>query len=335
MDTRPTGIEMASQTLDAWMQAVDLGARGRYICAWHRLECIDERDAMASQAHSTWGSHYRQIGALDLARRHDERAVELAEDDLAAGDAWIGLAADAIAEGAATRAAEHLCRVAEVLGRLDDLGCVGDSGDSGDAGDAQTVDVDSNESWIESVQRPWRIRVRAAWVTSELALLNDDANSAVDHARIAMELSATRSARHRLKSEAVLAASLVASGRADEAARICDRLGVEVARLGWVSLMWPVALIAVAAGQAAPKLEVSTDLVRQGAWATRLIEAHLPSGRYGSHPGDLGRAADLAAHWGERRDIAHLRALSGRSRQAPRRNPSANRCDAPTGALDG
>jgi hypothetical protein len=303
MDIRPTGTETVSQVLDAWRQGVDLGARGRYLSAWHRLECIDDRDAMASQAHSTRGSHYRQIGVLDLARRHDERAVELAEDDLAVGDAWIGLAADAIAEGAATHAAQHLCRVAEVLARL---------GDAGDAGDTDSVDVDGNESLIDGFQRPWRIRVRAAWVNSELALLNDDPDSAVDHARIAIERSAVHSTRHLMKSEAVLAASLVASGRADEAARICERLGVEVARHGWVSLMWPVALIAVAAGQVAPDLEVSTELVRRGAWATRLIEAHLPSGRPDRHPGDLGRTADLAAHWRERPDIAHLRALSGR-----------------------
>ncbi len=281
---------------DPWSQAVDLGVRGRYLPAWHRLAMIDDRDPMASLAHSTCGSHYRQIGQLDLARRHDDMAVELAVNDLQLADAWIGIAADAIAGGFVAEAAEHLGLVEEVVDRL------GDRLGGRACADADADEASASASGAHSLLQPWRAHVRAAWVHAEAALLRGDAAAAVDHARVAIASSTPHSARHHLKSQAILAAGLLGSGGAVEAVEICERLGTRARRYGWVSLMWPLALIAMAAERVDPQVVVSAPLVFHGAWATRLIEAHLPDGPSG----------EFASRWRERPDIASLRALAGR-----------------------
>lgn len=285
---------------DSWFPAVDLGVRGRYLPAWHRLAMIEDRDPMASVAHSTRGSHYRQIGLLELARRHDVRAVELAGNDLQMADAWIGLAADAIAGGFVAEAAEHLVRVDEVVGRIG--GRLRADADTDPDADADAGEESVLASGSHALLQSWRAHVRAAWVHAEAALLLGDATTAVDHARVAIAYSAPYSARHHVKSQAILAAGLLGSGEAVEAADLCECLGARARRYGWVSLMWPLALIALAAERADPQVVVSAPLVQHGAWATRLIEAHLPD-----EP-----SREFATRWRERPDIVSLRALTGR-----------------------
>ena len=308
MGTAHADADEWTPAVDAWVQAVELGARGRYLPAWHRLDLIDDRDAVASLAHSTRGSHFRQIGMVDLARQHDERAVELARDALATGDAWIGLAADAIADGAVEEATQHLERMDDLLSGLGPA----DGVVQGSVTATAASPIKQPDQAMGAALQPWRTRVRASWVRSELALLEGDARTAIDQARVAIDASRPHSIRHRVKSEAILAAGLVSSGQAGEAATICDRLGVQVRQHGWVSLMWPVALIAVAAGQVDPGGEgeragdPTPELVRQGAWATRLIRAHLPDGR------DRSRWGDLVSRWQEHPDAALLRALADR-----------------------
>lgn len=296
--------------LDAWSLAVDLGARGRYLPAWHRLESMADLGDMASVAESTLGSHYRQIGMLDLAQRHDERAAERAVTDLAAVDAWIGLAANAIATGVAAPAAARLDRAEQLLTRAQNR-----ETNTGPTVAGPTVAVPTvagptvaglsdngpmRAAAGDVLLQSWRGFVRCAWVRSELALLNQQPEIAIDHARTAIAYSAPHSSRHLLKSEAILAASLVAAGRAVAAAEICQRIGLVIRQAGWASLMWPVALIAVAASEADPDVEVPRGLIGQGAWATRVIEAHLPD----SLPGQG------ALRWRERPDIVHLRTLA-------------------------
>ena len=74
--------------------AVALGARGHYDESWRLLDLVHQ-PSLNSLVSSTRGSHLRQIGAIDLARRADERALADAVDTESRADARIGLAADA------------------------------------------------------------------------------------------------------------------------------------------------------------------------------------------------------------------------------------------------
>jgi hypothetical protein len=290
----------------AWSRAVDLGARGRYLPAWLLAGALGDDQTMASLRHSLLGSHYRQIGIHDRARHHDEQAVALSVDEVARADGVIGLAADAIAMGAADEARGHLHRAHEVLARCDHEPTHARDGDP-DLVATEHHLVDSDPEPVDAagttvhLLRPWRVRVRYAWVSAEWALLTGDANEAADQARIAIDLSAPRSARHRVKSQAILAAALLAQGATEVAARTCSVAGGHARAHGWASLQWPIALIAMAVEQADPRWKAPGELIGQGAWATRLIEAHLPD----DAPGDL------AARWRQRVEIADLRDRAG------------------------
>ena len=67
---------------------------------------------------------------------------------------------------------------------------------------------------------PPRLAVRLAWVSAELAMATGDGAAAVGHAERAVELAAALgSARHRVKSDVVLAAALCSDGQARPVAR--------------------------------------------------------------------------------------------------------------------
>ncbi len=141
-----------------------------------------------SLAHSTRASFLRQLGWHDRARGWDGRALALAGSDPEAGaDALIGLAADALGVGRFAASAAALRRAVE-LARPDRRrrGC--------------------RCGW-RGCRRSWR------WPRG-------DGATAVGHAERAVELAAALgSARHRVKSDVVLAAALCSAGELDASRR--------------------------------------------------------------------------------------------------------------------
>ncbi|MCV7329012.1 hypothetical protein H7J81_02730, partial [Mycobacterium cookii] len=85
-----------------------------------------------------------------------------------------------------------------------------------------------------------------AWVAAELAMAGGDGATAVRNAESAVELAdATGSARHRAKSQVVLAAALCSAGVADRARAVGDTALELTGRLGLVPLRWAVASLLV------------------------------------------------------------------------------------------
>ena len=114
----------------------------------------------------------------------------------------------------------------------------------------------------------WRTLTRWHWVAAELELIAGDQMRAVDHARSALATCEGTSARHEAKSRIILAA-------AGEAITDLPAVSRMLRAAGWVTLEWPLALVAAdrAAGLPGDWLE--------GAWqagcrATYAIERGLP-----------------------------------------------------------
>ncbi|HEU0190117.1 MAG TPA: hypothetical protein VFR17_02435 [Mycobacterium sp.] len=202
-----------------WLRAVAAGGQGRFAAARADLAALVHRrpcGRLASLAHSTQGSFLRQLGWHALAREHDGRALALAgqgpEAVEARTDALIGLAADALGVGRFRASAALLATVA-----------------GPPAGDTDTLPAH-------------RLGVRRAWVTAELAMATGDGATAVRHAELAAELAPqTRSARHRVKSEVVLAAALCCAGQTDRARAVADQALEDTGRLGLIPLQWALA----------------------------------------------------------------------------------------------
>lgn len=215
----------AETPLDRLLTAIVLGARGRYAAAATLLTELGRCEdlVIASLAMSTLASHRRQLGGHDAARGLDGaafalamRAAEGAEDpdglDTAGAraDALLGLAADNLGAGRLTAARRSLDRAL-------------------------------------TIPTGWRGRVRAEWVTAELALASGRPDDAIDPAERAIVVSAERrSRRHFVKSRLVLAATLSAGDstgreRANElvTAALSDAEECELH-----SLIWPACLIA-------------------------------------------------------------------------------------------
>jgi hypothetical protein len=211
-----------------WLRAVGAGGQGRYGSARSDLTTLLRSapvDRLASLAHSTQASFLRQLGWHGLARGWDGRALALAGDDPeAAGDALIGLAADALGVGRLAAAAALLSRAEPIV-----------------------------------AQAPQhRLLVRRAWVAAELAMAAGDGAAAVRNAEAAVELAATSvdgsaeepghpqvSARHCAKSDVVLAAALCSAGAVDRARTVGEETLELTGRLGLVPLRWAVACLLV------------------------------------------------------------------------------------------
>ena len=123
-----------------------------------------------------------------------------------------------------------------------------------------------------------RSRVRLAWVSAELGMGRGQGTRAVEHAeRAAEEAAAFGSARHRVKSDVVLAAALCCAGDLDGSRRVADAALDDTEHHGMIPLRWALASLLAAIGSATrSEAEViairsrSADTVRSrgGVWAT-------------------------------------------------------------------
>jgi len=209
-----------------WLRAVASGGQGRYGSAYADLAVLRRSVAdprLVSLAHSTQGSFLRQLGWHTLARGWDGRALALAgTDPEARADALIGLAADALGVGRFAAAATLLTRADAALGpaRLP----------------AQVAD---------------RLAVRRQWVAAELAMASGEREIAVHHAEEAVELAqamAVASARHRVKSDVVLAAALCGAGSIERARAVAEAALDITGRLGLIPLRWALACLLIDIG---------------------------------------------------------------------------------------
>lgn len=213
-----------------WLRAVAAAGQGRYGSARNDLTTLlrcAPRGRLASLAHSTQGSFLRQLGWHTSARGWDGRALALADGDPEAGaDALIGLAADALGVG-------RLAASAALLARAEPL--------------AQEASP--------------RLLVRRAWVAAELAMACDDGATAVRHAENAAELAVgLGSARHRAKSDVVLAAALCSAGKVDQARAVGDAALAATGALALAPLQWAVACMLVDLGSATRTAQELRDL---------------------------------------------------------------------------
>lgn len=206
-----------------WLRAVAAGGQGRYGSAYSDLALLRRRvpaDRWSSLAHSTHASFLRQLGWHTRARRWDGRALALARaDPEAATDALVGLAADALGVGRFAASAALLSR-------------------------ADTV--------VAAAQLPpqvaHRLAVRRCWVGAELAMFSGDGRTAVGLAERGVELaraSGGASARHRVKSDVVLAAALCSAGVIDKARVIGEAALDDAVRLGLIPLRWALACLLI------------------------------------------------------------------------------------------
>ena len=209
-------LPAAATPRQLWLRAVAAGGQGRYGSAYADLATllrVTPSDRLASLAHSTQASFLRQLGRHRLARGWDGRALALAGvDPEANADALVGLAADALGVG-------RLAAAATLLSRADPV-----------VADAQ----------------PHRLAVRRAWVAAELAMAAGDGATAVRNAELAVELAAADgSARHRAKSDVVLAAALCSAGAGARALAVGEAALELTGQLGLVPLRWAVACLLV------------------------------------------------------------------------------------------
>jgi hypothetical protein len=213
-----------------WLRAVGAGGQGRYGSARKDIATLLANapgGPLMSLAHSTQASFLRQLGSHRLARGWDGRALRMAGGDPeAAADALIGLAADALGIGRLAAAAMLLNRSTPIV--------------------------------AEAPQH--RLSVRRAWVAAELAMVSGDGAAAVRNAELAVELAAvtvegTIWARHRAKSDVVLAAALCSAGAVDRA-RVLGEATLELTgRLGLVPLRWAVTCLLVDIGDSTRPVE--------------------------------------------------------------------------------
>jgi hypothetical protein len=232
-----------------WLRAVASGGQGRYGSACRDLAVLRRSGSggrLVSLAHSTQASFLRQLGWHVQARGWDGRALALAgADPEACADALIGLAADAPGVGRSSAAATLLTRADSVLAPA-------------------TV--------------PDRLTVRRCWVGAELAMASSEGDIAVRRAEEAVELAeamGVASARHRVKSDVVLAAALCSAGRTERARTIAEAALNATERLELIPLRWALSCLLIDIGsvtfaaQDLPKIrDVCAGQVRRagGTW---------------------------------------------------------------------
>jgi tetratricopeptide (TPR) repeat protein len=208
----------AEATAAAWLLGLSLNAAGRY---GHALEVLtplltsgEEQAAppevrlFAALAGATLGSVHRQLGMHEAARSMDARGLALTDGTGEPAFACrLGLAADAVGLGDADAA-------------------------HAEADTASTLLPDRPTEW-------WRQRVHYDWVRTEIGLLDEDAESAVDAADSAVERAErARAPRHVAKSLLFLGVAQVQLG-VPEGAGSLRRAATLAEGLGALPLVWP------------------------------------------------------------------------------------------------
>ncbi|MEV0670889.1 hypothetical protein [Mycobacterium sp. NPDC050441] len=239
-------LPSATTPHERWLRAVAAGGQGRYACALTDLAEIlrcQHSGPLVSLAHSTRASFLRQLGGHTRARGADGQAwAHRGDDDEAAADALVGLAADALGIGRFGVSARLLDR-------------------------ARAIDTPGDS-------RQW---IRLSWVSAELAMVQGDGSAAVQHARRGIAAAAGHSStRHVVKSEVVLAAALCSAGEFDAAREVADAALPATEKSGLIPLRWALACVLADIGssthdaaQISRIRDLSADTVRRrgGVWA--------------------------------------------------------------------
>jgi tetratricopeptide (TPR) repeat protein len=227
-----------ASTAALWLLGVSLGACGRYGTAVTTLTPVLEAGEAAASgsarlfgalAGASLGSIQRQLGRHAAARELDERGLALAD---ATGEArfacLLGLAADAVGSNDAKTAQENADAAAELL-------------------------PDRPTEW-------WRQRVRLDWVRAEIALLEEDPETAVDAAEAAVERAErSRAPRHVAKSLLFQGVAQIQNGDLDGAAAL-RRSATLAEGLGALPLVWPSRAVLGALLEESDPAESATSL---------------------------------------------------------------------------
>lgn len=241
----------AEATAAAWLLGVCLASAGRFGAALSVLDPLAAHDPTEPQRRmfcalsaATVASIHRQLGRHEDGRRHDERALALADATPEAQfDAMLGLAADSVGLDDAPAATEHLADAARL--------------------------TEARPEW-------WRQRVRLDWVRAEVALLTDQPAEAVTAAGAAIALAEQSGApRHVAKGLLFLGVAQVQVGEETEAAPTLRRAASLAESLGALPLVWPsrAVLAALVSGTSPAEAERSMGVARQ---AIRRILDDLP-----------------------------------------------------------
>ncbi|MCV7365121.1 tetratricopeptide repeat protein [Mycolicibacterium neworleansense] len=236
----------ATTPYERWLRAVAAGGQGRYASALTDLAAIPRSEArgpLVSLAHSTRASFLRQLGGHARARGADGQAwAHRGDDDEAAADALVGLAADALGMGRFGVSARLLERARAI-----------------------------------ATPEGSRQAIRLSWVSAELAMVQGHGATAVEHARRGVDAAAGHpSTRHAVKSDVVLAAALCSAGDIDAAREVADAALLATEKSGLIPLRWALACVLSDIGSATHDAaqiseirDLSADTVRRrgGVWA--------------------------------------------------------------------
>jgi tetratricopeptide (TPR) repeat protein len=208
----------AEATAASWLLGLSLNAAGRY---GHAIEVLrplletgeqpappPENRLFGALAGATLGSVYRQLGMHTVARTMDERGLALTDGTGEPAFACrIGLAADAVGLGESATAHEHSDAAALLL-------------------------PERPTEW-------WRQRVRYDWVRTEIALLDEDTDGALDAADSAVERAErARAPRHVAKSLLFLGVAQLQLGM-EAGPQSLRRAATLAEGLGALPLVWP------------------------------------------------------------------------------------------------
>ncbi|MDQ1703040.1 MAG: hypothetical protein QOF57_2292 [Frankiaceae bacterium] len=244
----------AEVTAAAWLLGVALGAHGRYGGALTVLSPLlepgeadgaaPEQRLFAAFAAATIASVHRQLGRHAVARDYDERGLALADAGEAGFDCRLGLAADAVGLDEVDVAKAELEAAAEL--------------------------VEGRDDW-------WRQRVRLDWVRAEVALLEGDADAAVNAASTAVDRAeGARAPRHVAKGLLFLGVAQVQAG-SEEAANTLRRAATLAESLETLPLVWPARAVLGALQLEADPAESARSLAAARS-AVLGIAADLPPG---------------------------------------------------------
>lgn len=206
-----------ASTAALWLLGLALGAAGRYGAALTTLTPVLEAGEAAgggsarlfgALAGASLGAVRRQLGRHAEAREADERGLTLTDGTGEAAFACLlGLAADAVGGNEPATAHERADAAAALL-------------------------PDRPNEW-------WRQRVRYDWVRAEIALLDEDAEAAVEAAESAVERAErARAPRHVAKSLLFQGVAQIQNGDLSGASAL-KRAATLAEGLGAVPLVWP------------------------------------------------------------------------------------------------